>query len=730
MYLYFAFSALFNAIVSLLLGIFVFLKNKKSKVNSGFAFFCISVAVWSIFYIGWPLSATSSQTLFWFRLLHIGASFTPITYFHFVVNWLNLYKRKRMFVFMGYLLAVLFSVSVFSPYFIVDMVPKFSLRFWAEPGIIYHFYLFYFFGYVVFSSILLYLNYKKTSGIKKHQIKLILAGIALSFIGGSTNYFLWYNINIPPYGNILASSFVAFTAYAIIRYRFMDVRIVIRRFFIYFSSAIFVFAFLYLSLWFFNKHARQDILYIYVLLAAILFTIGFYFFENLLIKIVNKYFFAGLYNYQEAIKKLSKELTYSNNLTGIVNSIVETIKKTIQLDRAGVLLANVSKSPIIFKTAKVIGFNEKDGISLVKDNFLINYLEKTKQPLVADELLFLANTGKIPVKKKKLEGIYESMNRLKISICLPLINKNKLIGVIILGDKLSGGAYTKEDLELLSILANQAGIAINNANLYQQIKDFNKILESKVEAQTKELRKKAKELEGKNINLEKLLEIKDEFLHVVNHQLNTPVSIIKNSVYMVRSGSFPLEKGLDFVDEGVKRIQEVLTGFWKAFSLGAEELKIKKEEVDLEEMIDKLVEDVLMPAVKSKGLKIKVEKNIHLPHIKGDKDQLRQVVSNLLENAVSYTASGSVKFYFENKNKEMLKIFVADTGCGIDEKDKDKLFGRFVRGARAVHVRPSGSGLGLYIAKKIVEAHGGELKLESSKVDKGTTFSFTLPIWK
>jgi signal transduction histidine kinase len=165
--------------------------------------------------------------------------------------------------------------------------------------------------------------------------------------------------------------------------------------------------------------------------------------------------------------------------------------------------------------------------------------------------------------------------------------------------------------------------------------------------------------------------------------------------------------------------------------LGAEELKIKEEEVNLEEMIDKLVEeDALMPAVKSKGLEIKVEKNIPLPHIKGDKDQLRQVVSNLLENAVSYTASGSIKFNFENQNQEMLKVFVADTGCGIDEKDKGKLFGRFVRGARAVHVRPSGSGLGLYIAKKIVEAHGGELKLESSKVDKGTTFSFTLPIWK
>jgi len=89
-----------------------------------------------------------------------------------------------------------------------------------------------------------------------------------------------------------------------------------------------------------------------------------------------------------------------------------------------------------------------------------------------------------------------------------------------------------------------------------------------------------------------------------------------------------------------------------------------------------------------------------------------------------------VKVYFKNINNKFLKVFVEDTGCGIDEEDKGRIFEKFIRGQRAIQERPSGSGLGLYIAKNIIEASGGELKLEKSEVDKGSTFSFTVPIWK
>jgi len=276
----------------------------------------------------------------------------------------------------------------------------------------------------------------------------------------------------------------------------------------------------------------------------------------------------------------------------------------------------------------------------------------------------------------------------------------------------------------------KANFAQRKASL--ALEELTKKLEERVKEQTKDIQKKAKELEDKNVNLNKLLEVKNEFLRMVNHQLNTPVSIIKNSIYMIRSNSFPLEKGLSFIEEGVKRMEEIFTDFWRAFSFEGEGIKLNFQETNLEEIVDNLANDFVndSPLVKSRGLAIRVDKNIALPRIKADPKQIIQVVTNLLENAISYTTSGAVTMYFDNIDNEFLKVFVSDTGCGIDEEDKGKIFGKFVRGQRAIHERPSGSGLGLYIAKKIIEAHGGELKLENSEVGKGTTFSFTVPIWK
>ncbi|MFH1789689.1 MAG: ATP-binding protein [bacterium] len=224
-YLYFVFSAVFNTVVSTILGIIVFVRDRKNKSNRAFALFCLGVALWSAAYILWPLAKTKETTLLSFQLLHIPACFVSIFYLHFVVNWLGIFKKNRLIIIVGYILSTYFACFTFSPAFIRNMAPLFSMRYWAEPGMLYHFYLLMFFGLFFYSSYLLVRYYGKSSDIKRAQIKFILIGMALSFAGGSTNYFLWYNINVPPYGNIVASSFVIFTAYAIVKYNLLNVKV-------------------------------------------------------------------------------------------------------------------------------------------------------------------------------------------------------------------------------------------------------------------------------------------------------------------------------------------------------------------------------------------------------------------------------------------------------------------------------------------------------------------------
>lgn len=336
--LFFSLSGLFNAVASTLLGLLVFFKNRKNIVNQTFALFCLAVAAWSYPYTFWPLAQTKEATLFWFQLLHIGANFAPITYLHFVVSWLGLIKTRKIkiTIFVGYLLATFFACLVFSPYFIKDMIPKFSMRFWAVPGLLYHFYLVFFFGYAIYSSYLLIKNYGEVSGVKKSQMKYIFAGMVLSFAGGSTNYPLWYNINFPPYGNILASSYVILSAYAIVVHRLMDIKLVLRRSSVYIFSLttvlIIAFGLRYLFGYFLSVTSGWVDLAILILTLYFFPPIKDYYYRQ-----ANKYFFSSLYDSGQVISKLSDKLRSTLDINRVYGLISQSLIDALHIKNFGVL---------------------------------------------------------------------------------------------------------------------------------------------------------------------------------------------------------------------------------------------------------------------------------------------------------------------------------------------------------------------------------------------------------
>lgn len=238
MYIYFAITGLVNALTSTFLGIVVYLRDRENSINKMFAFLCFGFAAWSYPYIMWPLVLTKEETLFWFRILHFGAIFIPIFYFHFVLVWIKEQRKKKWQLILGYCLAVFFCFFVFSPLFISDMVPKFAMNWWAVPGAVYHIYLIYFFGFYIYASILLFLRYKKSVGIEQKQLKFILIGIVFSIISGSTNYLLFYNINFPPYLNIFASLYVILISYAILKHHLFEIKVIATELFTVFVSII------------------------------------------------------------------------------------------------------------------------------------------------------------------------------------------------------------------------------------------------------------------------------------------------------------------------------------------------------------------------------------------------------------------------------------------------------------------------------------------------------------
>ncbi len=279
----------------------------------------------------------------------------------------------------------------------------------------------------------------------------------------------------------------------------------------------------------------------------------------------------------------------------------------------------------------------------------------------------------------------------------------------------------------------------------EALEELTENLEEKVDEQTKDIKKKSK-------YLQELLDIKTDFLRVVNHQLNTPLSVMKGYFSMMKEGSYSSNKAMPAIEGGLERISSTVADFWDAYELEGEKMKMEPQKTDITEIVDRLIsEKQKLPLAQERQLTISVEKpkfsaqggsqpeaDAPLVHASGGKipivwcdyKKIAHVISNLLDNAVYYTRKGGVTVYYELLDDNYLKINVKDTGVGISEEDKKKIFQKFSRGDNATDLRPDGSGLGLFIAKKIVEGNDGEMTYFSEGKDKGSTFSFTLPIYK
>ncbi|HUT95975.1 MAG TPA: histidine kinase N-terminal 7TM domain-containing protein, partial [Candidatus Paceibacterota bacterium] len=436
---FYAISALVNFITSFTLGIFVIFKSRKSK-NFSFFIFCFFVAFWSLGYYFWQISTTAAEALFWSRALMASAIFIPVAYLQFVYALVEILERKKRFIIFSYFLFFIFFLINFTPYFVSHLEPLLNFKFWPIAGPLYSLFLAVWFFYIIYSTYLLYRKYRTSSGIIRLQIRYVIMGMIIGFAGGSTNYFLWYRIPIPPVANILVSVYVGAITYAIVRYRLMDIRFVLGRGAIYFFSFVVVVSSA-LGLIYLNEQSGQPLSTnisgaLIIIFSILLFQLSFKFFE----KLASRYFFYTFYSYQTVLTELGEKLTRVLDLDKLSFLIVNTLIETMKLDRTVILLKEEGNGD--YQIQKNIGFKEENGISLVKDNFLTTYLGKNQKPVVYEELSLIIKDTYQGEDKERLEELRNNMKKIEAALCLPLLMENKIIGMIVLGCKISGEPYS------------------------------------------------------------------------------------------------------------------------------------------------------------------------------------------------------------------------------------------------------------------------------------------------
>jgi signal transduction histidine kinase len=300
-----------------------------------------------------------------------------------------------------------------------------------------------------------------------------------------------------------------------------------------------------------------------------------------------------------------------------------------------------------------------------------------------------------------LEAGYRSV------IAVPMLLQEQAIGAFILYDD-QVGPVTQNDSFLLTTAAIQVAMAIQNALLFAEVKD-------------------------KNAALERVNHLKSQFLATVTHELRTPLHSIISYGALILEGfldgelTSEQEEHIQFMVNRAEDLSRLVDDMLDLSKIEADRLEVRPEPVQLEKNLHEVVNQ-LRPMANDKRLELNLEIEENLPLALADSHRTRQVVLNLVSNALKFTEKGGVTIRCQVLDRyDMLRISVHDTGIGISPAALDYIFEAFRQADGSTTRRFGGTGLGLTIARKLVELQGGEVAVESM-VGKGSIFSFTLPI--
>lgn len=596
-------------------------------------------------------------------------------------------------------------------------------------GPLFFIYIAHFIFYVIASIYTLGKKYFKLKGIAAMQIKYLLTGTIITLIIGTvTNLILplFGDYSIQLLGPLFSVIFIAFTAFTIVKYRFLDIRVIIKRSFIFAALVLFITSIYSISAFLISNFIQaligKNSIILSGVITGIIVAIGFEPIKKFLTNATDSFLFKGEYKVDELLSKLSQDFSSTLDLSSILARSSNDLMEALRIKGISVYLNDKEKGS--FEERYFAGIHTP-AVSISKDE-IEGYLKMLQpfgmhnQALVTEELKRLEL-----MKDQEFAGMVARMEGNSVAVTVPLFIKDELIGFYFLDEKKSGDTFSNQDIQVLEIMAGQAATAIENALLYEEQKKFAEKLQIEVDRATKELRSANKELK-------KLDKAKSEFISIASHQLRTPMTVIKGYVSMIREGDFgpfgeKLNKPLENVLQSTNRLLSLIEDLLNVSRIESGRMQYEFEKTSIQEIVEGVFED-LKNYAKSRKLEFAYHgPKEKLPNIIIDPKKIREVVMNLMDNAIKYTQEGRVDVYLEVNNGEIV-YKVVDTGRGMAKDDIGKLFKKFSRVGGAALVHTEGTGLGLYIAKQIIMKHNGKIWAESKGEGFGSTFALALKI--
>lgn len=699
------------------LGVTVLYKDKYQDINKLFFLISLVFSIWMFGTFMMFFSFSDEAIIFWDRFIYLGVVFMPALQYHYSLKITYSNRIRKYLASIAYILSIFFLLISRTKYF-VNEVFRYEWGVHAIAGLFHHFFLIFFFFYIFALLYNFFLQYKNSDNSReKHRLLYLIVSFAILNLIGGIGYLPAYKIAIfSPVSLIAPLMFSVITSYTIIKHRLMNIQFVLRKSAVYLFSLVIVVGLIEFFRIYYASVAESFSLFVDVLILIIAVSL-FPHLKNYFYRVSNRYFFTSLYDSQEVISEVSNKLRTTLDIKMIYDFIYDVIVGAFHIKKFSVLKYQDDNDGYVIDYIQ--------NIELMKGRYIIN--NKELRSVLIDNKVTSVEEMKRMNYNKDTKKVIDLFSQLEIEILMPLKIKDKIIGLIILGKKESGDIYDEEDFRVLEIVCTQAAMAIENAFLYRETVDFNVRLASEVEKATYDLREA-------NKKLLKLDEAKSEFISIASHQLRTPLTVIKGYISMMLEGNFgnltPQESvSLKKVYESNERLIRLVENLLNISRIESGRLQFMFEEMYLEDLV-KSVFDELATHAESKGLKftLKAPKR-KLPMVKIDEEKLRQVIMNLTDNSIKYTNKGSVTVSIKQV-KNGIEFCVSDSGIGVSSDDLPNLFKKFSRGTGTSLVHTEGTGLGLYVAKQMIDAHKGKIWAESKGEGKGSRFCFSLPVIK
>lgn len=703
----------FSGSVILLLSVLIYISNSRREVNRALSFFLFVSFIWLICNLLSSISANQQISLLFAKATLIGATLLPASFLLFCVSFARRWQITNKKIFSIFILPVLVLLLAPTSLNVVSVKPygretvTGDLYLLLIPMLLFYFTLGFYYLFEAYR--------RSNSGVQRAQLKYIFSGLILTIVPAIVS-----NAILPlagysgavSYGPNVVVVFSAFASIAIIKHRLLDIKIIVARSLSYILllvtlGSLFVVGILaYSSVFLEDTDQSNSVRFAYssiaILLAFALQPLKMFF-----DKVTKKIFYRDAYNTQSFLDSLNSVLVSNIDLSILLEQSKIIITDNLKIDFCAFDIGDDS-----LEYAK----NDIKLSKTIKEALRRYFTENDVKLILVDELPIDYEHLKEYLVQKKIEIVVE----LRSDSTSPQV---EIIGYVMLGRKLSGNAYINQDIKTIELISDELLIAVQNALQFAEIQRFNETLQNKIHSATKELRKT-------NDKLQALDTAKDEFISMASHQLRTPLTSVKGYVSMVLDG----DAG-PITDQQRQLLQQSFLSSQRMVYLIADLLNVSRlrtgkfiieaKPTYLPDVIESEL-DQLADTYKARGLNVIFNKPDKFPVLMLDETKIRQVIMNFTDNAIYYTPSGGRIEIVLRETPYAIEFDVNDSGIGVPKAEQHHLFTKFYRAHNAKRARPDGTGLGLFMAKKVIVAQGGSVVFRSTE-GKGSTFGFTFP---